>query len=271
MIFCCPVCAEKLERDGRSLRCSNGHCHDISKYGYVNLLMSNSSSAKRHGDDRLMVTARRDFLDAGYYEPVRDAVISAALPVLKSGSRVLDTGCGEAYYTEALDNAARAEGKKLSIACSDISRDALRYAAKRLPGAELAVASSAHLPVADGGCDMVINMFSPLETREFHRVLTNGGALIRAAVLPRHLWGLKAAVYKKPYENGEPETELEGFRLELRQDVMTSLNVKGEDIIRLFSMTPYYYKTSAEDFARLKGLESLETEIAVTILRYERV
>lgn len=271
MIFCCPVCKGELAKKEKSLFCPNGHCYDISKYGYVNLLMSNQSSAKRHGDDRLMVEARRDFLDAGYYAPIRDGLLELALPCLKNGSRLLDAGCGEGWYTAALYNSARDAGLEIEVACSDISKDALRYAAKRLPGAEHAVSSSAHLPVADGGCDMLLNFFSPLETAEFHRVLSPGGSLVRAVVLPKHLWGLKAAVYDAPYENGEPETELEGFELSARLDVKTRIRVEGEDVKRLFSMTPYYYKTSAADHAKLEKLERVDTELEVCLLRYTRI
>lgn len=270
MIFCCPVCGKKLEKRGKSLFCTDGHCYDISKYGYVNLLMSNQSSSKRHGDDRLMVEARRDFLDAGYYTPVQDALLKLALPCLKNGSRVLDAGCGEGWYTAALYNSAKAEGHEIEVACSDISKDALRYAAKRLPEAECAVSSSARLPVAEGGCDMVLNFFSPLETGEFYRVLRPGGSLIRAVVLPKHLWSLKTAVYDEPYENGEPETDLQGFELLERIDVKTRINVVGADVKRLFSMTPYYYKTSAADHAKLEALEQVDTELEVCLLRYLR-
>ena len=270
MIFCCPVCRGGLEKREKSLYCPNGHCYDISKYGYVNLLMSNQSSAKRHGDDRLMVEARRDFLDAGYYAPIRDGLLELALPELKNDSRLLDAGCGEGWYTSAVYEAAKENGINIAVACSDISKDALRYAAKRLPDAEHAVSSSAHLPVDDGGCDMLLNFFSPLETAEFYRVLSPGGTLIRAVVLPRHLWGLKAAVYDKPYENGEPETELEGFILERRIDVKSRITVEGENIKRLFSMTPYYYKTSAADHAKLEALERVETELEVCLLSYRK-
>ena len=65
--FICPVCKNELSEEEKLYRCENGHCFDKSKFGYVNLLQSQKSSAKRHGDDRLMVRARRDFLDSGYY------------------------------------------------------------------------------------------------------------------------------------------------------------------------------------------------------------
>ena len=36
-------------------------------------------------------------------------------------------------------------------------------------------------------------------------------------------------------------------------------------------MTPYYYKTSAADHAKLDKLESIETELEVCLLAYKRI
>lgn len=61
------------EKEEKIWVCPQGHTFDIAAKGYVNLLMSNSSGAKRHGDDRLMINARRDFLSKGFYTPLREA------------------------------------------------------------------------------------------------------------------------------------------------------------------------------------------------------
>ena len=270
MLFCCPVCGGAFHREGGSLLCPAGHCFDRSKYGYVNLLRSNASSAKRHGDDRAMLLARRDFLDRGHYRPILEALLELALPLLRAGDRVLDLGCGEGWYARGLLDAAAAAGKPLSLAGVDISKEALRLAAKRLPEAELAVASAARLPLPEGGCELLLNLFSPLEPAEFHRVLSPEGRLLRAVVLPGHLLELKQAVYDRAYDNPEPATALEGFRLAAEKRVLAPLELKGEEIGWLFSMTPYYYKTSAADQAKLKELSRLSTRLAVALLLYER-
>ena len=74
MSFRCPVCSQELKKEEKIWVCPQGHTFDIAAKGYVNLLMSNSSGAKRHGDDRLMINARRDFLSKGFYTPLREAV-----------------------------------------------------------------------------------------------------------------------------------------------------------------------------------------------------
>lgn len=265
--FICPVCGMELSGD-RTLRCENGHSFDKSKYHYVNLLMSNQSGNKRHGDDKRMVLSRSEFLDKGYYAPVRDAILNALNAHATPEMRILDAGCGECWYTAHFARELAAFSPR--VAGVDISRDALRWGAKR-GGVELAVASTAKLPVASESCDAVLNIFSPPELAEFHRVLSPTGVLIRALPMERHLWSLKSAVYDTPYANPAPVTELEGFRLLARQDVCYTLHLPcQEDIWNLFTMTPYYYKTGRGDQEKLKQLDHLDETVAVTVLTYEK-
>lgn len=99
MSFRCPVCSQELKKERKIWACPQGHTFDIAAKGYVNLLMSNSSGAKRHGDDRLMINARRDFLSKGFYEPLREALYEALSAEFPRGGTLLDAGCGECWYT----------------------------------------------------------------------------------------------------------------------------------------------------------------------------
>lgn len=267
----CPVCGCVLQRDARTLRCRRGHSYDLAKQNYVNLLMRNQSSDKRHGDDKLMVAARQAFLDAGYYAPLCDALCTLA--VKHSGDRadLLDVGCGEGYYTSSVRAALEAAGKPCSAVGIDISKTALIAAARRDSALSLAVASVSTLPVGDGSCDVLLNVFAPHSDAEFHRVLRPGGVLLKAVPLERHLFGLKAAVYDRPIENPAPDYAPEGFRLAERVDVCATIEVAPcAQIQNLFMMTPYYYKTGARDQAKLQMIDSLRTEIAFGILAFVR-
>lgn len=179
----CPVCGGVLHREERSLRCGAGHCYDIARQGYVNLLRSNQSKSKRHGDDKRMVAARTAFLDAGYYAPLRDAVAAAAAEFTAGDADVLDAGCGEGYYTAQVLHTLQQQGRTPSVCGVDISRDALICAHRRAPELTLAVASIAHLPVADASCDLLLNVFAPHDAGEFARVLRPRGVLLRVIPL----------------------------------------------------------------------------------------
>ena len=264
-VLICPVCGGELTRRERSYSCPAGHSYDIARQGYVNLLMSNQSSAARHGDDRLMVNARRDFLDRGYYNPLRDAVIRAVSGSVKGGVTV-DSGCGDCWYTSAVYGVLGGE-----VIGVDISKAALIAGARRCRELTLCVASASRLPIRSGSADTVLNIFSPAELGEFHRVLAPRGRLIRALPMERHLWSLKKAVYDTPYLNPPTETELPGFRLAGSQEVRTQIDLKtSEDIQNLFKMTPYYYKTGRNDQEKLTRLDSLTVEIEVIVAVYEK-
>ena len=127
----CPVCGGALHREERSLRCGAGHCYDIARQGYVNLLRTNRSKDKRHGDDKRMVAARTAFLDAGYYAPLRDAIAAAATEYTSGDADVLDAGCGEGYYTAGVCAALREQNPGVRAAGVDLSRSALKKAARR--------------------------------------------------------------------------------------------------------------------------------------------
>ena len=187
----CPVCGSRLHKTEKTLKCPAGHSYDIAKQGYVNLLMSNRSSSRRHGDDKAMALARTAFLDKGYYACLRDAICTYAVDNTSGDVDMLDAGCGEGWYTLAVKNAVEADGRLCRVCGVDISRDALIRASKRSIGGDLVAASVNSLPVADGSCDLIINVFAPNDDSEFARVSRPGGILIRAVPTEDHLMGLK--------------------------------------------------------------------------------
>ena len=121
-ILCCPVCGGALSVREKAVSCLGEHSFDIAREGYVNLLRS-SKSGDRTGDSKESARSRRNFLDKGYYSPLRDAL--TALFSDRSGT-VLDICCGEGYYTSALKgeyeetNLGTPQGGNLSPLLSNI-------------------------------------------------------------------------------------------------------------------------------------------------------
>ncbi len=269
--FICPVCRSQLRQEEKRYTCPKGHMFDRAASGYVNLAMNQSSSAKRHGDDKRMIRARTEFLNTGAYRGLSDRLVDISSELLADGESFLDAGCGEGHYTALLAQRLRAQGKRCTLMGIDVSKEALTAAEKRKAGIHLAVASVFHLPVEDGSVSLVWNVFAPAAGEEYSRVLRNGGHLIRVFPLEEHLMGLKELVYETVYPNRPQVMDFEGMELlethELREElVLTS----PEEIAALFAMTPYYYKTSAEDQAKLAGVKSLTTPIAFGVSLYRK-
>ncbi len=257
MNLICPVCGYALMREQTRYCCENGHSFDRSKYGYVNLLQK--QSRRRRGDDAQMVRARRDFLETGCYQPLLDAVTAVLLA--EKPEQIADIGCGEGWYACNAVQAMKRTGLHPELTGIDISPEALRYAAVRARAAGLdadfAAASVSRLPIRQGSCGCLLNLFAPCEPGEFARVLRPGGLLIRAVPLERHLWELKAAVYEKLYENKPVLTPPEGFDAIGTERICYTFRAEGEVLQNLFAMTPYVHKTSKTDAERIAALDGL--------------
>jgi 23S rRNA (guanine745-N1)-methyltransferase len=90
--------------------------------------------------------------------------------------------------------------------------------------------------------------------------------------MSEHLWELKKAIYEEPYKN-KPEIKNDKlFSLVECKELKYEINIESkDDIYNLFTMTPYYYKTSKEDTEKLLKLEKITTTVHFAIEIYKKV
>ena len=271
MDFSCPICGMPLKDGGsRQKTCPRGHSFDRAREGYINLLVGGKGGT--HGDNREMVEARRAVLSLGHYEPLVLRVKEHALEATPRGGSLLDLGAGEGYYTSVVTDAIYNRDGEADVLAIDISKDAVKQLAKRLPLVKCAVASCYKLPVATNSVDCVILLFSPLAIAEIKRVMKPRAKFIMAFPDERHLWGLKEAIYDEPYLNKPLATAIDGFEIISDELLEYKITLSGkEEIESLFKMTPYAYRTGAKERARLESLDSLTTDVAFRILVYEKL
>ncbi len=266
-IWSCPVCGKPLHPEGKSLQCEARHSFDRGRSGYVHLLPSNRQNAKLPGDNPEMVRARRHFLQKGYYAHLMEVLCGAVQAYLPEHGVLLDAGCGEGYYT----NAVRQSLADAAVYGVDISKTAADLAARADKGTDYAVGSVFHLPVQSERCDLVMSIFAPYCGEEFLRVLKPGGCFIMVIPSAKHLWELKTAVYAQPYENAVKDYALEGFTFTEKRTAARDITLDDpQDIADLFSMTPYAYRTGAAERERLAALQTLTTQTAFEILIYHK-
>lgn len=248
--FLCPVCGEKLNKAGGSAVCVNGHVFDYSKEGYLNLLTAGDKNSLDPGDNKDMVSARKTFLDGDYYLPLATEIDKTLNELLPKGYTLLDAGVGTGYYLAHVTGA----GKKIGV---DVSKHAVKYAAKKNPDAECAVASVFSLPIANESVDAVACVFSPYAFSEYYRALKKGGKLIVASPRENHLIELRRALYSdvRAVDN-RVETDLfariSDNAVTYRFDITNS-----EDIAALVKMTPYAYRAPKENIEKLCEMKSV--------------
>ena len=184
---------------------------------------------------------------------------------------LLDAGCGEGWYDRCIAQQFAAAEKPLQLAGFDIAKPAVRLAAKALPAAQYAVASSFSQPVRTGWADVLLNCFSPFAQEEFSRVLRPGGRMIYVVPGAEHLYQMKAVLYEKPYKNPVQQVEYPGFRAIDEREVQGTITVPAAQLEALFAMTPYYWKTPRDGAARLAALPQLTTTIAFRFLVFEKL
>lgn len=253
-----------LDGEEKHLLCAGPrtHSYDRARSGYFNL----TSPGDGEGDGKDAVRARTRFLSGGDYEPLCNAVCDI---LRQHGAKtVLDAGCGEGYYTNRMAQDLCAVGVDLSRAGIDA---AAKVAKQTKTNALFCVASLFTLPVRDASVDAVTNLFAPCAEQEFLRVLKSDGILVLVGAGERHLFGLKERIYEHPYLNpGRADLPVQIPLLEHRR-LSYTVTVRGKESIEaLFSMTPYYWRTSESDRAKLDACEELETEVDFDIYIYKK-
>ena len=245
----------------RSYVCEKNHNFDLSKQGYLNLLPVNKKKSKSPGDNDMMVKARREFLEAGFYNPLMEEiklVIETELNFESEEINILDSGCGEGYYSEnALSNL---KGLTSQIIGTDISKDAVRQAARKYKNNFYFVSSIYSLPVKTDSIELILSVFSPNDSKEFGRVLNENGYLIIVSPGENHMKQLAELIYDSFRQHeyniikktGEPfshvSTHRKTFEIEIKDSSMLQ---------NLLKMTPYYWNTSKDAQAKIENCNEI--------------
>lgn len=243
----CPICRAALAAAERTLRCPSGHSFDLARAGYVNLLTGKPS--RFPGDSKLMLAARRRFLEGGHYAALATAVAHTTLSHLddyaNGAPHILDAGCGEGYYIGQLAAALGEQrpGRTHCFTGVDLSKEAARMAARRYPFAQFAVADTWRLvPVETGATAVVLNLFAPRNPAEFARVLAPGGLLLVVIPRPGHLQSVRDRFGLLSIETDKREQVIgqmqADFALAKAETLDVALRLNATAVVDLIQMTP---------------------------------
>ena len=264
-ILMCPVCRQPLNLTERTWRCEQGHSYDVAKQGYVNLHVVQHKHSKNPGDTPESVDARRAFLQGGYYQPLQQAVVDLLKQL--DVKAILDIGCGEGYYTSAMQQVVE------HCVGVDIAKTAVQCAAKLNPEVTWVVGTGATLPVLDHSMDACTSLFSPIPQAEIARVLKDEGYLIVVTPASEHLYAMREALFEQvnPHTPEKFVEQLQDlFELKQEQIIDAPFVLEQQALKNLIAMTPYAYKASPERRSQLEQHSQLEVTASFQIYVFQK-
>lgn len=277
----CPVCGAELARAGNVLRCARSHAFDLSREGYVNLLLSHHRSGRIAGDAKPMLRARRRFLERGHYLPLSDALNERvhahldARPLAQGMRSILDVGCGEGYYMGRLKAhlERRLVSQRLCYFGMDLSKEAARLAAGKYDGIRFFVGDVNHrILLADRAVHVLLNVFAPRNPAEFERVAAPGALLLVVIPNPGHLAHLREALDLLEIEEHKRDHVVQQFAPHFtpagEHVVAYGIELEGEDLHDLVAMTPNYWHSEPSTWEQVHGMGRMRVEVSFTVLEF---
>lgn len=264
-LLICPNCKSSLfDSKEKTYKCENNHSFDIAKQGYLNLLPVNQKKSKQPGDNEMMIAARRNFLELGFYDPLIANIkklITDKLSFETKNIVAFDAGCGEGYYSEiALNNLP---GLETEILGTDISKYAIKNAAKKYINNFYFVSSVYNLPIAKASTDLILSVFSPIMVEEFKRILSKQGYVVIVSPASDHLREIAELIYDvfRPHTTNIVEKMTSFFEHDSTKRTTFKIDIKSaKDLLFLLKMTPYYWSTG---LGRLENITN-KNELSVT-------
>ncbi len=269
--FICPLCQTSFTQTNNTQICENNHHYDIAKEGYLNLLPVNAKNSKNPGDNKEMMMARRTFLDSGGYQPLAEKLshLVAQLLADKEDATLLDLGCGEGYYTNLL---ADRLPESTTVTALDISKVAIRYAAKRYKNINFCVASAYDVPLEDNSLDALIRIYAPSLDSELQRLIKQDGYLITVTPAPRHLFELREKIYDQVNEHQSENEAPAGFTKVEQINLNYPLVISNAQILKdLIQMTPFAWKFNEQKMQDLLAEERWQIECDFNIEVYQKL
>ncbi|NGQ93930.1 methyltransferase domain-containing protein [Brevibacillus sp. SYP-B805] len=268
--FTCPHCESSMKVvDWKSLICANKHTFDITKQGYLNMMIRPSHS---HYNKELFEARHKTISESSLYAPMHKWIAKAIkqhVEVSTDPVMVLDAGCGEgSHLQKILDDCMCPTITGFGI---DISKEGIAMAAKRYKNSLWMVGDLARTPFKDRSFQVILSILSPSNYTEFKRILIQDGLVIKVLPRPNYLKELREELFdtnsKKVYQNEKTVSLfkehlqlLEAFQLRYTQ------NLSQSELPHIVQMTPLAWSADRERIKTYLKKDSAEITVDLEIL-----
>ncbi len=269
-IFRCPICEGRMELcDSKDMVCMRGHSFNISRRGYVNLLLKPPKT--KYDSD--MFHSRSIIRASGFFDPMLEYISNLIVEKCAfDNAKVLDAGCGEGSHLGEITGYVRdMTSNHIQGVGIDISKDGILIASKAYFDIIWCVADLARLPFTDKEFDVIINILSPSNYSEFHRTLKDDGILIKVIPGSTYLKELRRALYderdKQTYSNDKIiEHYGNNFDIIDVQEILYRKKIDEDQLIHLIRMTPLSWATTERRIKEALDMKIGEITVDYTII-----
>lgn len=271
-IFKCPICSEKMFMNSfGSLTCNYRHSFDLSRKGYLNLLIGSNTPTY----SKKLFEARHLLHEFGFYDllTVELTRIIAEYKKLRDFAEIniLDAGCGEGSHIVSILKKITGNQNNNYVGV-DISKDSINIAARNNKDIIWCVADLARLPFQNKSFDVVLNILSPANYTEFERMLNDKGIVIKVIPGSRYLIELREIIYKgrdiSDYSNSKLINYFEN-KLDIKdiQNINYRFDVNKELLPHFIKMTPLTWGKNIENLNVLydKDISSITLDLTIII------
>ncbi|RDY28263.1 methyltransferase domain-containing protein [Romboutsia weinsteinii] len=267
-ILRCPVCKNTIKTiNENSLVCENNHCFNISKKGYINLLKNNAKTIY----DKSLFESRSKIYDEKIYENLSREIIDIVGKY--SGNKdinyVLDTGCGEGYYLNQLYLEEKIN-KKCKLFGIDISREGISFATRHENDILWSVSDLSNLPFKNSKFDIILDILSPSNYREFTRVLNKDGVVIKVVPEEHYLKEIRSEIKEniKKYTYSNKDI-INAFKdnLDIAYDKRITYKTTTSNLEDFIKMTPLTSSLSKEQINELikSNIKTITIDLRVIV------
>ncbi|GFH43366.1 methyltransferase [Lactococcus hodotermopsidis] len=251
----CPLCHNGFRLEKYALICANRHTYNLNKKGVVNFLTIKPDTTHY---TRAMFEPRRKLIQSGMYAPVL-----AEIKTMLTTGNLLDVGSGEGSFLDLLDVC----GNKFGF---DIALDGVNMATELTDlQAFFSLSDLTNLPFADSSMATVLNIFTPSNYREFDRVLTDNGQVIKVIPDTYYLQELRTAFgLPNDYDNGDVVRKFaEKFPDFTQKEIRYAFALPENLRTAFLSMSPLEWQISAETKAKIAEKPPKTATVHVRILQ----
>jgi len=266
----CPICGSTMQVvDLKSLLCMNRHTFDFAKQGYINM---SAHSIKSNYGKGLFEARHSIIMESGLYDGMHETIAKMIRRHLDVSNplMVADLGCGEGSHLQRIIDECQCSG--MTGVGLDLSKEAIVLAAKRYEDPIWIVGDLARSPLESQSFDVILNILSPSNYKEFKRILTPDGLVIKVVPGPDYLKELRESLFhqnenKVIYRNDKTVTLFKKhFQLLDSIPLRYSRKLAKAELNHLGQMTPLAWNGDKARLDEFMNQDSAEITVDLELL-----